>query len=308
MASTPPKLWVGVPAGINAAQRVQLNDFVTSAQLGDVNSALMQTLIGLIGAQRLQADTTFYVANGGSDSADGFTAGTAWQTLQHAWDTIVGHYNLNGYRVTINVAAGTYAPLYAAGSPAGNTHGASGVSILGAGPTVTGIIGTAASSALSATQGAEITVRDLRVNAPVGSGVAGSGLYATTNGVIAFSNVDFIQCLVAHCYALSGGRIYIDGAYSISGGSNIHLAAGASSVIAITSNSLATINGTLPFGTFAYATTGSIINVGGWTFTGATTGVRYGVALNSVIMTSTGNPNFFPGDQAGTTATGGQYG
>lgn len=35
MASTPPKLWCGVPVGINAQQRVQLNDFVTSQQLTD---------------------------------------------------------------------------------------------------------------------------------------------------------------------------------------------------------------------------------------------------------------------------------
>jgi hypothetical protein len=43
------------------------------------------------------------------------------------------------------------------------------------------------------------------------------------------------------------------------------------------------------------------------TFTGAATGKRYDVTENGVISTAGGGANYFPGNAAGTTATGGQY-
>lgn len=42
-------------------------------------------------------------------------------------------------------------------------------------------------------------------------------------------------------------------------------------------------------------------------FTGSATGKRYAAFLNGVVFTS-GGPNLFPGDTAGTTESGGQYG
>ena len=70
----------------------------------------------------------------------------------------------------------------------------------------------------------------------------------------------------------------------------------------------ANVSGTPAFSTaFATATRLGVINVGNITFTGSATGTRYDVVLNSVIDTSGGGANFFPGDVAGTTATGGQY-
>jgi hypothetical protein len=57
----------------------------------------------------LDANTNFYV-NGttGSDSNHGLTSGTAWATLLHAWNVISSQYDLSGFTVTINVAAGSY--------------------------------------------------------------------------------------------------------------------------------------------------------------------------------------------------------
>jgi hypothetical protein len=43
------------------------------------------------------------------------------------------------------------------------------------------------------------------------------------------------------------------------------------------------------------------------TFSGAATGARYFANMNSIIQTNGGGANFFPGDSAGSTATGGQY-
>jgi hypothetical protein len=43
------------------------------------------------------------------------------------------------------------------------------------------------------------------------------------------------------------------------------------------------------------------------TITGTVAGKRYSATLNGTINTQGGGANFFPGDVAGTMATGGQY-
>ena len=69
-----------------------------------------------------------------------------------------------------------------------------------------------------------------------------------------------------------------------------------------------TLTGTPNF-TSAYARAdhgGVIMHAGGPAFSGAATGKRYQAGGNGVIVTSQPT-TYFPGDVAGTTATGGQY-
>jgi hypothetical protein len=69
-----------------------------------------------------------------------------------------------------------------------------------------------------------------------------------------------------------------------------------------------TLTGTPAFATaFAYASIAGIQAWNGTTFSGSATGPRYSVAGNSVVNTAGGGANFFPGNAAGSTATGGQY-
>lgn len=60
-------------------------------------------------------------------------------------------------------------------------------------------------------------------------------------------------------------------------------------------------------GAFVQALSGGTVQSVATTFTGATTGVRYNSSLNSVINTFGGGANYFPGNSAGLTATGGIY-
>jgi hypothetical protein len=53
--------------------------------------------------------------------------------------------------------------------------------------------------------------------------------------------------------------------------------------------------------------TGLGIYVSGATFAGSATGPRYVVSLNGVINTFGGGASVFPGNSAGSIATGGQY-
>jgi hypothetical protein len=43
------------------------------------------------------------------------------------------------------------------------------------------------------------------------------------------------------------------------------------------------------------------------TFSGNATGARYSALLNGVLYTGGGGANYFPGNAAGSTGSGGQY-
>lgn len=68
-----------------------------------------------------------------------------------------------------------------------------------------------------------------------------------------------------------------------------------------------TITGTPAFSAYAGAYFGGILLANGCTFSGSATGSRYSVSSNAVIFTNGAGANYFPGDSAGSVATGGQY-
>ena len=67
----------------------------------------------------LTANRDYFVSTTGSDSDDGLTSGTAWATLQHAFDTIAGSIDLGQYNVTIQCADGTYVGVNSNFAPIG---------------------------------------------------------------------------------------------------------------------------------------------------------------------------------------------
>jgi hypothetical protein len=114
----------------------------------------------------------------------------------------------------------------------------------------------------------------------------------------------------AHMYALNGAVISMDlVAYTIAGGGGYHVQANSNGMVYVGFNSqLVTITGTPAFTQFAIADRGGIVSYFGMTFTGTATGSRYSASLNSIIFVNGGGATFLPGNTAGTTATGGQYG
>jgi hypothetical protein len=105
------------------------------------------------------------------------------------------------------------------------------------------------------------------------------------------------------------GVINIVGNYQISGGAGSHYSADGASNINL-GTVTCTIIGTPNFSAFfANANRGGIIQsaFATTTFSGAVTGTRYAAGLNAVIDTNGKGANYFPGNSAGVTATGGQY-
>ncbi|HMM30342.1 MAG TPA: BppU family phage baseplate upper protein [Clostridia bacterium] len=71
----------------------------------NIKAALLSFFSGIF-APALMADKTLYVATTGSDTTGDGSSGAPYATLQKAADVAVK--NLNGYTLTINIAAGTY--------------------------------------------------------------------------------------------------------------------------------------------------------------------------------------------------------
>lgn len=256
----------------------------------------------------LTSDTTFYVRVDGNNANSGLAnnAGGAWLTLQHAYDALANNYDLRGYTATVNVGNGTYT------SGINATH-----------PNTTGFIKFVGNVATPNNCLVSVTNANC-FNASLGSifYIRGFGMQTTTNGgaiattsggkIIVDGNVQF-NALAAgniHLFASgSGSFIQINSDYIINGGAAYHMLADYGSFIESANNLTFTILGNPNFSAFyAYSSNAASIKETGATFSGTATGTRYRTQFNGIINTNSGgNPNYFPGNAAGSSLTGGQY-
>jgi hypothetical protein len=110
-----------------------------------------------------------------------------------------------------------------------------------------------------------------------------------------------------HLLADSFANISVTANYTISGGGLMHLQASNGGYIVPGVGLTVTLTGTPAFSSaFAGAVTGNIGTAAN-TYSGSATGSRYSATLNGVINTNGGGATYFPGNSAGSTATGGQY-
>lgn len=253
---------------------------------------------------------TFYVDSvSGDDSNDGFTSLTAFATLQKAWDTMAGNYDMNGFDAYITVADGTY------------VNGAE-VAVLNANVQppncplvhITGNSSSPPSCLISATDGIGVAI-----NATVAVNLDGFKIVATgtqsayspagtgivCSGYAGIANINFGACNTNHMTAASGGNISTGGSpYTISGGSGAHWFAQFSGTITTVSSTIGLV-GTPAFSdAFANAQFGGVLIVYGTIFVGSATGVRYYAVAGSGISTNGGGASFIPGDAPGDSSTG----
>jgi len=141
-----------------------------------------------------------------------------------------------------------------------------------------------------------------------------AAINATNGGSIQFKSCDFNTGYgsLNQISTEFGGSVSIIGAYNISGGAVRHYAALQQGTIRddLSSGVTITVTGTPAFSQqFAIAATLGLvrINTALVSYSGGATGKRYQSQQNSVINTGGGGANFFPGNVAGTTITGGIY-
>jgi hypothetical protein len=312
--------------GVLAASQPNFSDIVGTAAIaqggtGATTAATARVNLGI--RDVLTAARTYYVRTDGSDSNNGLanTAGGAFLTIQAAINA-ASALDLGLFNVTIQIGAGTYT-----GQVQFKTIiGAGSITLLGDETTPSNVVvttttGSNGSSVLGdAAAGAGpwigvYIVRGIKITSSTAANVYALG--ATGAGaVIQFKKVEFGATTGGHLFAQFGGLITGIGDYSISGapggsGTGAHAVAAYFASISLNQTGGAltvTITGTPAFSTaFAYASDLGFIRAAGMTFSGSATGARYSAGLNSVIDTSGGGASYFPGNAAGSTATGGQY-
>jgi hypothetical protein len=254
----------------------------------------------------LTGSAHFCVSSVGSNDNDGISP-NCWQTLQYAWSFMAARLDMANNPVTIDILPGTYDGFIAHG-PLVGTSGPKYVIFSGdvGAPGNVVIIGIS-SSAVEARDGAKLTLRGVSFKATS----PGSCISVLPSGTeVSFERVVFDACAAAHM-SVMGGAISTDSsvtpAYSISASSLYHIIVkqGGSAVF---DNTIITLTALHSFSTFAVATAGGQIEMGGDTFVGSALGQRYDANLNGVINTNSGgNPTYLPGSAVGTTSTGGQY-
>lgn len=246
----------------------------------------------------LTQDLSLYVSTTGSDSNDGLSAATAFQTIQRAVNVVRTRYSLCGYTAIINVADGTYVENVLMGSVAGG---------------IVRFVGST-SAIWRNTAGYLLVVTDSSTVECSGFTFGGGG---TANG-IGVRNGAFCNFQGGHVFAaMTGYQILatrngvctVSGSYSITGGSSSHYGAFDGGNITIFSISV-TLVGTPAF-TASFALVGRVGNINGgdqvFTFSGVAAGTRYGIFANGVIWVNGKGPNVFPGSMAGYVNTGGSY-
>ena len=158
-----------------------------------------------------------------------------------------------------------------------------------------------------------VTIKGMKLTT---SGAYGNGIAVFGQAQVYYYNIDFGACIFYHIWSAGSGVQVSNnqgngagnfGDYTISGGALAHIGMGdmgQHSLIGVT----VTLTGTPAFANaFIDAVGPCQLDTTVMTFPGAATGKRYSAVDNAFINTSGGGANYFPGNAAGTTATGGQY-
>lgn len=304
------------PDGSNSAQ-VATVGFVQSQASTATTSAVTQSeafatnLVNNLHARTvLQTSLNLYVSPSGNDANNGLSSGTPFRTLQHAWNVLVTGYDLNGFGVTINLAAGTYTSgCFCYGYPPGISAASGGITFTGASsnPDATVVSVTNTHCFFFGFGCTEVTLQNMRLGV---AGSTNSGNCITTSmpeNYVVINNIDFGPSAGAHMYC-NYGQIMCDGRstarnYTISGSAQYHLLATNYGFTVVWATTI-TITGNPSFTQFINCQISEIDFISN-SISGTATGPRYFVANNGLVFTSGGYTSL-PGNSAGSLQAQGQ--
>lgn len=267
----------------------------------------------------LTANTTIFLAQSGSNTANGLTSGTPLASLQTAWNLLQNSFNANANITTLKLADGTYSGSAILSGPIpGQTGGDntragaindSSVRIVGNTTTPTNVVvtSTAPLGTINVYAAARVAITGMQISNTSGFyDLYSVGSWASTQN-IAWGTASAIQAATN-----SGGFIELYTPYSIVAGSGCHIIAGQGGFVQFLGNGLVaatiTLVGTPNFSSgFACAQSGYISVSIANSFSGAATGQRFSVDLNGVIDSGGNGTSYFPGNSAGGISSGGQY-
>ena len=251
------------------------------------------------GRTQQATNVTYYVRTDGNDSNTGLTndSGGAFLTIQKGIDVATSLDILPGVIVTVDVQAGTFS-----GFTSKTIVGQGQVSVQGQGSGTTTI-----NTAIIFDHFGHYLYGGFTLD-----GGGSINMVSCNNGITELvTEVDFLSANV-HIVVTGASSVYRNNSdYSISGGAVIHLFVQVGSTyegIGVPSKTV-TLNSTPAFSSTFINSRGSFVdnNPTRATYSGAATGTRYIAEMNGVLNATTGGANYYPGNAAGITQTGGQY-
>jgi hypothetical protein len=269
----------------------------------------------------LTANKTWYVRTDGNDANDGSAndAAHAFRTIQKAVNYISENFNVGTYSATVQIGAGMYSenvilPKYSSSTGS--------INLKGSGKTNTNVVVINKVGINAVASSGKYAVSDLSISASVNSEFTPGVVYCVhaQQGVdITLQNVDLV-------YNEGAGVVGVTRSVARAAGGIIRFSSGCriqangqstgSGIVILLSNDGGVvwlnedmeINGICAT-TILLSLTGLFRRVmtPGRVITGTVTGTRYAVSTNAICDTAGGGANFFPGNAAGSTSTGGQY-
>lgn len=290
---------------IPAAQQVRGPGSSTVGNLVLWNNAAGGLLkdAGFAPREVLTANRDYYVRTDGSDSNTGLTnnSGGAFLTQQKAVDTVAA-LDLSIYNVTIFCGPGTRtAPVTLKKLTGSGTASIEGDTTTPSNCTqsVTG------GQCFTMASGAVWQMRGVKLSTTTSGypiDVSAAGCELTIDGKMEYGATPSYHIVVA-----TGGTLRITSPYTISSGGLAHLFVQSGGILLYTPGAV-TLSGSPAWSSaFVSVTSGGLVTTASATFSGTTTGKRYEVTLGGIINTFGGGASYFPGNSAGSTATGGQY-
>lgn len=245
---------------------------------------------------QLTANLTLYVNMAADPNvANGLTAATAVTTITDALELALG-YDQNGHVISILIDSGTYN-----GFTIKNTRGGN-IIIQG-----TGAVDTVHIDSHILVENITIHFENVKVSSLSASGAMrfGWGARATFG-----ANITFGECEQGpHIDCRDNAFIVFTEPYKITGSATAHYQVLENGNIAINCDDI-TVTGNPTFSkAFCFAQTFGRIRpyAANIVFTGAAIGVKYEVRTMAIVKTAGGGPNWFPGDEPGTTDGHGLY-
>jgi hypothetical protein len=269
---------------------------------------LLKAIFGIFNSNLLLSASTYYV-NGttGSDSNDGLTSSTAFKTLQKA-AVASTRYNLNGFSVTVNVAAGLYGPV---NLPPVNGSGT--VNFVGDTANPINCIIHANTGPAVAVNGGPYYFSGFRFESDASDltrAWPGAGVFAPTGYLALLTCNEFGTCADGHMVTW-GGAIGFINIIRILGGGYCHIGGSFGGTIGGGGGAIKQyiIPNPVNITYFCTADRTSTVSPRIDSITGKAnvTGTRYAAQSNGVVDSSGQGITFLPGTIAGITNTGGQY-
>jgi hypothetical protein len=300
-----------IPAGFPNWTMREIVDVIEKCGIMPADELQLYQAIRSMSLTPLTADTTFFVRTDGNDDNSGLanTAAGAFKTLSGAYSAVRSRYFANGYKINFQLGIpGAYLGLVHDSWPgnitiSGDVPNRTNYQLLSipqqkscaaAFPekelVITGVslIGTPGIDQRCAWSfGGALTLTDIEFKSS-GSGELTPILTESNGSCTLIGNIDTYAATQCFISSQDGGVVYLGAPGQAA---NVHLQS--------------SLGFALAFARAANA--GRIIRRNVSIAGAAATGKRYDVSMNGSIDIAGGGENFFPGDTAGTRATGGPY-